>query len=111
MKKHTQSSTLVSVQIVHRTDPSLFSNATVNVRPLLWPERLRNALKNLALWWLAAIAFIFVPVLHFFLVPLAFVIGLFFCFRSYRFRNHLAAIEVACPRCKSGIELKSQAFN
>jgi len=64
-------------------------------------ERMMNALKKLALFWVLAILSILVPVLHFVLVPLFFFLGIFFFYRSYKSEGKVLAGTVSCPHCNT----------
>lgn len=83
----------------------------VKVRSLKAPDKIINASKALAIWWFAAVLFVFVPVFHFFLVPLSFIIGIVDSYRraqlSYRFLDQT----LDCPNCKAQFSVDTRAFN
>lgn len=81
------------------------SPATVTVRHHERPERVRRALLALGAGWGLAIAALFVPVLHFFLVP-ALVLGTpLLAIGRWRQRVTLVEASGACPACGRPIQL------
>lgn len=99
------------IAISHRTDVTHLYQREVDVRTLSFSERLLNGVKGLAVCWLAAIAFVFVPVMHFFLVPLAALAGLILFFRKASLKEVIAETVIICPVCKNQIKVSGQAFN
>jgi hypothetical protein len=71
-------------------------------------ERMINALKKLALYWVISIFSILIPVAHFILVPLFFFLGIFFFYRSYKSQGKVLAGSVPCPHCQKVLTLGPQ---
>lgn len=84
---------------------------TVRVHNLNPSERMGQALKKLGIFWGLSIVSILVPVLHFFLVPLFFFMGIFFSYRAYRTHGFVLAGEVLCPHCDTKVEIKPGPVN
>jgi len=75
------------------------TDASIRIRSFDRAERLRRAATGLAIWWGAAIASVFIPVAHFFLVPGFFLFGLFAAARRLRTPDIIAAAHGTCPDC------------
>lgn len=62
-------------------------------------------------FWVMAFFCIFIPVLHFFLVPGLFLIGIYVFLKSTKFKFHISQSGSAdCPCCHNQIELKELWF-
>ena len=87
---------VVAAQFVYhdRTGP-----ATVNVRQHRRPDRLRRAARAWAGCWGAAIAAVFLPVLHFVLVPALLVGGPLYAMVMMRERVTVLGADGDCPAC------------
>jgi len=70
-------------------------------------QRMNTALKKLGIFWGIAIFSVFLPVLHFFLVPLFLILGVVFGMKSYNVDSFLESGNGSCPHCKEGINFKS----
>lgn len=68
-------------------------------------EILFNSLKKLALFWGLAVVSVFIPVMHFFLVPGFFLLGIFVFFRTFRAKAKVLHGFVACPHCHHEIRI------
>lgn len=64
---------------------------------------LLNAFKKLGICWLAAIFSIFIPVLHFVLVPAFFILGIYLFRRSFKAKARIIRGEISCPKCRQAI--------
>src|SRR5215510_12082257 len=73
--------------------------ATVNVRQHGRPDRIRRAAKAWAGCWGAAIVAVFLPVLHFFLVPALLVGGPLYAMLMMRERVTVLGADGDCPAC------------
>jgi hypothetical protein len=62
---------------------------------------------RLGFFWLLAIFCIFIPVLHFFLVPGLLLVGLIQFFQQVKNPNWIAKGLVLCPSCQSEISFKN----
>jgi hypothetical protein len=63
------------------------------------PERLNRALKTLGIFWGLTFVAIFIPGLHFILVPSLFVLGPFLALRAYQIESAIAGGGGPCPHC------------
>ena len=61
-------------------------------------EVLVKSVQKLFLFWGLALLSVFLPVVHFVLVPLFLVLGVFFSVRAFKFRRVMKSGDVACPR-------------
>lgn len=68
---------------------------------------LAKSLKMLALFWGIALLSVFLPVVHFVLVPLFFILGMVFAFRARKLRFEIVSGEVLCPNCKAQVTIKN----
>ena len=75
------------------------SRATVTVVRLSPGRRLTRALKAGGLFWAIAAGCVFIPGLHFVLVPGFLVIGVATGFRHLRDQEIVWSVRGACPRC------------
>lgn len=78
----------------------------VEVQVFHQPDRMKAALKKLALFWGISIFTILIPVFHFVLVPLFFFLGLFFAHRSYKSEGKVLNGKTKCPHCQADVEIK-----
>jgi hypothetical protein len=62
-------------------------------------ERTKRSLLRLFSFWGVAIAAILIPVFHFVLVPLFFLLAPFLALKTYQEKVVLEACEVPCPEC------------
>ena len=73
-------------------------------------ERSKRSLKMLGLCWGVAFAAIFIPIVHFFLVPTAFIAGLLMPL----WVNQTAAVieggRLPCPHCATPVTVAKQRF-
>jgi len=72
-------------------------------------HRLTRALKGAAVFWGAAAGCVFIPGLHFVLVPTFLVVGIAVGLRNLRDVEIVARVRGACPRC--GLEQEFAAGN
>jgi hypothetical protein len=74
------------MKLILASDQSKFLETTAELLELNSGERFKNSLKKFSLFFLMAVGFLFVPVLHFFLVPLFLLLSLIFGFKAYAIR-------------------------
>ena len=82
------------------------SEATAHVLDHAHPDRVRRALLGLAACWGAAIAALFLPVLHFVLVPSLLLAGPLLAFARLGEKRTVTRIAGPCPACGGTIELR-----
>jgi len=78
------------------------SHATVTVVAPTPGQRVKRALRPLGVCWGIAGGAVFLPILHFVLVPTFFISGLAVALTRLRERRTVARVRAACPRC--GVE-------
>ena len=82
------------------------SEATAHVLDHAKHDRLRRALLGLAACWGAAVAAVFLPVLHFVLVPTLLIAGPLLAFARLGERRTVTGITGPCPVCGGVITLR-----
>ena len=102
---------LTPVRISLRTDTTLSADGELPTRHLYLPERLLNGAKFLGLCWLIGLLCVLIPVMHFFLVPLALVAGLVMFFVKFSQREARQSGALRCPKCSEDIAFKRGTFN
>ncbi len=70
-------------------------------------ERTVRALKTWGILWAVMVPAIFIPVLHFLLVPLLFFGGPLAAIYLYRQENQIQKGELPCPACNNPIQISS----
>jgi hypothetical protein len=73
-------------------------------------EILFRVLKTLGLLWGIAVFCVFLPVVHFVLVPLFLILGPIFALRARKYKFELLGGEVACPQCSQILKLPKSAI-
>ncbi len=73
-------------------------------------EHFKMAALRVASFWGLAAFFVFVPVLHFVLVPAAFVAGIYFGIKSTRYTQRLLTLTTICPSCEKPLQEKALLF-
>ncbi len=68
-------------------------------------ERLARAGKVLALCWGLAVAAVFIPIVHFFLVPLFLIAGPVMAFQKYRVTELALKADGLCPECQAQVSI------
>lgn len=80
------------------------THATLHERVWTRAQRLQRSAKALGLTWAAAVAAVFLPVLHFVLVPALLIAGPVAAYARYREERTLLGYEGVCPACGAALE-------
>src|SRR6476661_6597993 len=72
------------IEIGARTIDGRERKMQAKIHEIVGKERTRRALKVLGIFWGLAIACVFVPILHFILVPLFTLVGIWLALRAFR---------------------------
>ena len=80
-------------------------------RDLSQGERVKRASKALGICWFVAWVCVFVPLLHFFLVPLFLIIGLVLGIFVWMAKAEVLGGEVTCPNCAKVNQLPRDSEN
>ena len=96
------------LQVTCRVD-DLETTGFVERRDLSTHERLMRALRILAILWLVAGITVFVPILHFVLVPGFFLLGILFSVTTWMGKGEIAKGAITCPNCKKAMEIGKEA--
>ena len=78
--------------------------ATLHEQVWTKAQRLQRSAKALGLTWAAAVAAVFLPVLHFVLVPALLIAGPVAAYARYREERTLLGYEGVCPACGAALE-------
>ncbi len=97
----------IPVKVGDRSQADLYYQMNFEIRRLSKAARLKNALTALGICWAASIAFVFIPVLHFFLVPASFIFGIYLFFQKYNETEYCAGASLVCPKCKAALKVKA----
>lgn len=80
------------------------------IRSYSQQERTLNAFKTLGLFWGLAVLSVFLPVLHFVLVPLFLILGIVLALKKQNLSYQLESGEIKCPGCGTLVHLNSSSF-
>lgn len=69
-----------------------------------------KVVQKLLMFWGAALFSVFLPVVHFVLVPLFFILGIFFAYRARNIKYEISLGEIHCPRCHSLVKIDKADF-
>jgi hypothetical protein len=83
---------------------------TAEIRTYSPRDVLQKVLKTLALYWGIAIFCVFLPVVHFVLVPLFFFLGIFMAMRARKFKGEILSGEILCPNCSQKVTLSKASI-
>jgi hypothetical protein len=93
------------VKLILSNDQSKVHELSAQWTTLTPKERLAYAAKKFSIFFALAIVSVFIPVAHFFLVPLFLILSLVVGFKSYAIRSRLdLGQQLKCHQCQS--ELK-----
>ena len=74
-------------------------------------SRFRRGFQLLILFWVGAFVCIFIPVLHFILVPTGILLGFFMFYREMGFQYRLVSGIIECPGCRQSYNVRPLGFN
>ncbi len=94
-----------NIEVVGRSSGQIVGQGHVIISAISKPRRIKKAVRNLAICWTLMIAGIFVPMLHFVIVPGFFLLGLFMTANGYIDDIEISAGELTCDQCKSSIAI------
>lgn len=78
----------------------------LTVRDYTRSDRVRTGLRSLLLPWALAVPALFIPVLHFLLVPALILIGIGLGLRTARLERAIHRAEGTCPRCRETVQVE-----
>jgi hypothetical protein len=91
--------------IVMKGNDSDASVAELHSRSFSSTERLSRAGKVLAIAWLLALITAFIPIAHFFLVPLFLIAGPVMAVLKYKLETALEKAHGVCPECSKPVDI------
>ncbi len=97
----------ISVRLVSPRGKS--SSGSVQVEAWERPERLKRAWKNLGIIWGMAVVAVFIPGLHFILVPLFLAAGPAFAYFTFCQSDVVLGGEGTCPECGKPFKIERSA--
>lgn len=107
LERWKEAGTPVSVKILG--DDGKETRGQVYVRTFPPRERIFRALKFLGLGWGAAVVAVFIPILHFILVPLFLIAGPAIAFWAYGQTSVVLGGQGTCPHCGASLPLERSA--
>lgn len=82
-----------------------------DIQVLDFAGKFKESVKRGGLFFVLAVVSIFIPVLHFFLVPLFLLLSVAFFIMTFRTDRKLAvALDLPCQKCQKIVVVKAQAF-
>ena len=99
----------ISVKAYNPSEPEQIG--TAQVRRFTSGQVTKNVAKSLAIYWGIALFTVFIPVLHFFLTPLFFGVGIYVARKTQKTKLQILSGRVPCPKCKEPIPLKKADFS
>lgn len=106
----------MNLSLTHKELISVFwdkkATGRVELREISSSERSVEAAKALAIGWGLAIFCILIPVLHFVLVPLFLILGIFWALKKWKTVQEVVTGGFACPACgkETSLEKSSARF-
>ncbi|MBN8550439.1 MAG: hypothetical protein J0M12_14085 [Deltaproteobacteria bacterium] len=94
---------VTNVRILGKPDKE--SSGTVHIKHWTPQERLLRALKTFAIWFFIALLSVFIPILHFVLVPLALLLAFIFSFMAYGQSSVVLGGSGSCPFCSARLDI------
>jgi hypothetical protein len=82
-------------------------SVAISLRQLSKHERVVLSLKGLGLFWGLAALSVFIPVMHFILVPMFLLLGPLIAYLNYQKTVFLGDTVVTCPNCSERLHLKN----
>lgn len=101
----------ICVRVTSRISAEKSCASQIQAEVLPARARFKRAAKWLAIWWVLALFFVLIPMLHFVLVPFALVTGLVVMFRQLSLPYWQGGGRVVCPECHREFELEPRVFN
>lgn len=83
---------------------------TADIRSFSPREVLTKSLQKLGMFWGLALFSILLPVVHFVLTPLFFILGIYLAVRARKFRHEILSGSINCPHCKAPVTIGKAAF-
>jgi len=102
--------TMEQSKIIATTNDLRAEYGTAEIRYFNSKDVLLKSLQNLFMFWGLALLSVFLPVVHFILVPLFLILGVFLSVRARKVRGEFISGQVACPRCGTVLTIKHAVF-
>lgn len=96
----------ISQPIVIKGNESAASVAELHSRRFTSGERMGRAGKVLAICWVCALITLFIPVAHFFLVPMFLIAGPVMAFIKYKAETVMEKAHGVCPECSDTVDIE-----
>lgn len=96
----------ITTQVVLTSPSGKQQDATVTIAEWTPQERLRRGLKFFGICWGAAILTIFIPILHFILVPLLLLAGPVAGYHFYQQERMMLGGQAICPQCGAPLQIE-----
>lgn len=100
---------MLSKEVTIHADGHPTQQSAFKLIPIEKNKRIIKAIKALVILWACAGFAVFIPMLHFVLVPGLFLAGIFFAISGYTDDVRVANNKVACLKCSQTVIIKEQA--
>lgn len=101
----------ISIHVFSRQDLGKETRADVEVVHLSVGQRAVEALKTFGMFFGGAVVCVFIPVLHFVLVPTALLVGFIMAYRKFFQLEFVKSGTLTCPGCKHQFPVVQGVFN
>ncbi|RME15702.1 MAG: hypothetical protein D6797_06115 [Bdellovibrio sp.] len=81
----------------------------IEVKKIELRDRIKAALKSSIVLFLLAVGFVFIPILHFILVPAFLIASIVVFWMTFSITHKITTRALKCPGCHKEISLKSQS--
>lgn len=97
-----------SVEIYYDANPDVKLTGSLEVMQYSLHQRRARALKAWGLIWGLTLAAVFVPVVHFFAVPIGILTGPIVGWWVYHMHAQITGGNITCPKCNQGVKVEKQ---
>ncbi len=98
-----------TIRVLISSSSGKHCDAAVAVEELNASDRMRRSIKCLGMCWGGAIVAVFLPILHFILVPLLLIAGPCWAYYVYQQEQRLAGGQGTCPDCNASLKIERGA--
>lgn len=95
------------VVVTSRNDLGKITEGNIILAPLTMSERAWFGGKALGITYLITFFFVFIPILHFILVPAGLLIGVLIFFSQFSYRERVIKGSATCPICSQIFEMRA----
>nr|BFD63381.1 hypothetical protein BdHM001_20620 [Bdellovibrio sp. HM001] len=100
----------IKIQAIANSNFDKIEYGHAEIRRFSRTEILQKSLKQLVLFWGLAVISVLLPVVHFVLVPLFFVMGAYLALQARKQKQEIISGTVNCPQCQQPVTINKSAF-